>query len=66
MKIKMKVGITGTRDGVRWPAPGGEITVPDSEGADLCAQGLAEPVAEQPKPEKRAAAPRKAAAKKDA
>lgn len=63
MKIKMKAGITGTRDGQRWPAIGGEIVVGDEEGALLCAQGLAEPVAEAPKPEKRGA-PKKAAAKK--
>ena len=47
----MKIQLTGTRNGVRWPAPGGEVTLPDNEGADLCAAGLAEPVAEQSQPE---------------
>ncbi|HQV83798.1 MAG TPA: hypothetical protein PLX57_11895 [Ornithinibacter sp.] len=57
MKVRMKIQLTGTRNGVRWPAPGGEVTLPDNEGADLCAAGLAEPVAEQSQPET-ATAPR--------
>jgi len=57
VKVRMKTQITGTRNGVRWPAPGGEVSLPDNEGADLCAQGLAEPVAERAKPEA-ATAPR--------
>ena len=37
---------TGPRyDGRMWPGPGGEIDVPDEEGAALCAQGDAAPVA---------------------
>jgi hypothetical protein len=46
MRVKMKVQITGTRNNVSWPGPGEEVTLPDSEGADLCAAGLASPVAE--------------------
>lgn len=65
MKVKMKVQITGMRDGQRWPAIGGEIDLPDDEGAHACAQGWAEPVAQKPEPEKRVA-PKKAAAKKAA
>jgi len=53
VKIKMQQQITGTRDGAAWPAVGDTLVVPDAEGAALCAQGLAVPVAEQPKPEKR-------------
>lgn len=45
MKVRMKVGISGTRSGVDWPAPGGELEVDDEEGMHLCAGGLAEPVA---------------------
>lgn len=56
MKVKMKVGVSGTHDGIDWPPRGGVAEVSDVEGADLCARGLAEPVAEQPKPEKRPAA----------
>ena len=48
MKVRMKTQITGTRNGVRWPAAGGEVDLPAGEAADLCAQGLAEPVVEQP------------------
>ncbi len=57
MKVRMKTQITGTRNAQRWPAPGGEVTLPDNEGADLCAAGLAEPVAERAQPET-ATAPR--------
>jgi len=31
MKIKMRMQITGTRNGVAWPAVGGIIDLPDSE-----------------------------------
>lgn len=48
MKVKMKVQISGTRDGSPWPAPGGVVDVEDAEGADLCAGNLAEPVASDP------------------
>lgn len=55
VRVSMKVQISGVRDGVRWPGVGGEIVVPDTEGAELCTQGLATPVAEVAKPEKRPA-----------
>lgn len=42
MLITMTANITGTRNGVDWPAVGGTIDVPDSEAADLIAAGLAE------------------------
>jgi hypothetical protein len=51
MKVRMNIHITGSRNGVRWPAAGGEVVLPDNEAADLCAQGLAEPVVDT-KPEK--------------
>lgn len=54
----MKQQMTGRRDGARWPAKGETLVVPDAEGADLCAQGIAEAVAEKPQPEKRPAAKR--------
>lgn len=47
MKIRMKIQIVGTRDGVAWPPVGGEKDVPDHEGARLCANGFAEPVVEE-------------------
>ena len=58
----MKVGMSGTIDGVSWPPQGGEIDVPDPVGAKFCAAGMAEPVAAKdddvekavmPEPEKR-------------
>jgi len=47
MKVKMKVYISGTRDGVPWPLPGGVVDLPDAEAARLCANGSAVPVAEE-------------------
>lgn len=49
VKVEMKARITGTRDGVEWPELGQTLTVPDAEGADLCAAGLAVPVAQEPR-----------------
>lgn len=57
MKVRMKVGVSGTHDGVDWPPRGGVADVSDAEGADLCDRGLAEPVAED-RVEKRPAAKR--------
>lgn len=62
MKVRMKVNISGTRDGEPWPPIGECVVVPDTEGAELCANGYAEPVAEAAKPEKATA--RKAAEKR--
>ena len=42
----MRVAISGTRNGASWPPIGGEIDVGDDEGAQLCAAGMAVPVAE--------------------
>lgn len=60
MKVKMRGAISGTRNGEPWPAIGGVVDLPADEAAVLCAQGMAEPVAEDlvetavaPKPEKR-------------
>lgn len=44
MKIRMKVEVSGTRDGQQWPGRGETLDVDDSEGAQLCAAGLATPV----------------------
>lgn len=46
MKVRMQIQITGTRNGAYWPAPGGEIDLPDREGAKMCASGVALPVVE--------------------
>ena len=56
MKIRMTEERTGPRyDGQPWPPVGGEITVPDDEGAAVCEHGWAIPV-----PEERAAETRPA------
>lgn len=44
MKVKMKVVMSGTRNGESWPLPGNDVEVPDDEGANMCANGLAVPV----------------------
>ncbi|MEV7394342.1 hypothetical protein [Streptomyces sp. NPDC091215] len=46
MKIRMKMTVSGLRNGQPWPPRGGVLDVPDAEGAALCAMGGAEPVAE--------------------
>lgn len=46
MKIRMKVGVSGTRNGQDWPPIGGTLLVSDEEGRQLCSGGLAEPVYE--------------------
>lgn len=46
MRIRMVTERTGSRhDGQDWPPRGGEIDVPDDEGAALCEHGDAVPVA---------------------
>lgn len=42
MKVRMKVQISGTRNGQEWPARGGTIDLPDEEAAHLIAQGAAD------------------------
>lgn len=41
MRITLIAHITGTRNGVDWPALGETIDVPDSEAADLIGSRLA-------------------------
>lgn len=61
MKVRMKVQISGQRNGVEWPTRGSVIDLPDDEAAGYCAAGMAEPVttfreaetAVLPEPEKR-------------
>lgn len=45
MKVEMKIHITGSRNGVRWPQAGGVVDLPDNEARDLVDQGLAKPLA---------------------
>lgn len=48
MRVAMKGQISGTRDGVDWPAPGVEIELPDDEAVALLNLGMAEPAGETP------------------
>lgn len=41
MRVRMKVTISGTRDGQSWPERGGFVDLPDSEAEQLIASGLA-------------------------
>jgi hypothetical protein len=43
-QIQIAARISGTRDGVDWPAVGEIISVPDDEAADLIRLGFAKPV----------------------
>lgn len=45
MKVKMRIPLSGTRDGQAWPGVGEEVDLPDDEAAEMCARGHAEPVA---------------------
>lgn len=42
MNVTMLRQVSGTRDGVDWPAPGESIDVPDEEAASLIMLGLAQ------------------------
>lgn len=44
MKIRMKLTVSGSRDGQAWPPRGEVADLPDDEAAQLCARGIAEPV----------------------
>jgi hypothetical protein len=61
-KVQITTRISGTRDGVEWPAPGGELTVPDGEAADLVRLGFAKILA---KPVERAVPPKAETRKQD-
>lgn len=68
MKVRMRVGMSGTRGGQDWPQPGEILECDDDEGAQLCANGIAVPEPDDkvekavaPEPEKRAT--KRAAAK---
>ncbi|MDV7220611.1 hypothetical protein [Streptomyces prunicolor] len=42
MRVRMKVTISGTRDGETWPERGGSVDLPDDEAEQMVAAGLAE------------------------
>lgn len=51
MQVKMRVKITGTRDGSDWPDPGGVVDLPEDEARQLLGMGAAVEVALAPAPE---------------
>jgi hypothetical protein len=57
VKIRMLVGMSGTRGGQEWPPQCGVLEVGDEEGAQLCGAGLAEPVADRDKKTEKAVKP---------
>lgn len=48
MRVKMKVQVSGTRNGRPWPDRGETMALPDEEAAQLCAAGMAETVKGEP------------------
>lgn len=42
MKVRMKVEISGTRNGEYWPKPGETMDLPDAEALDYIANGICE------------------------
>jgi hypothetical protein len=64
MEVRMRLQISGTRNGVKWPRAGATLTCSNEEGRHLIRAGLADKVAEPvkaaPAPPKPAPAPPKA------
>lgn len=44
MDVRMKVDISGVRDGKPWPMTGEVASLPTNEAVELCAQGYAVPL----------------------
>jgi len=44
MKVRLKVDVSGSRDGVAWPRRGGSVDLPKEEAMQMCRNGMAEPV----------------------
>ncbi|MFD7860973.1 hypothetical protein [Streptomyces sp. NPDC059783] len=57
MRIRMKVAMSGLRNGQPWPAVGETTELPTAEAAHLCASGIAEEVQAEPAPVETATAP---------
>lgn len=49
MKIQMIAQISGSREGIDWPAPGGILDVPADEAADLIKSKIARDAKDAPK-----------------
>ncbi len=44
MRVRLNVQLSGTRDGVPWPAVGSVVELPDDEARDMLTSGTARPV----------------------
>jgi len=44
MRVKLKVQLSGTRDGVSWPAVGSVVELPEDEARDMITSGVAGPL----------------------
>lgn len=44
MKVRLKVDISGTRNGQEWPRRGSVVDLPDDEAVQMCAAEMAVPV----------------------
>lgn len=53
----MRAAISGTRDGVDWPRPGGSMDLPDDEARSMITAGLAVEDATAPEAETSEVAP---------
>lgn len=51
MKVKLKVQLSGTRDGVPWPAIGSVVELPAAEARDMVTSGTADTVNDSDAPE---------------
>lgn len=63
MRVKMAVGITGTRNGENWPAAGEVVDLPTGEAELLLANGMAVQVAAAAPEAEKPAAPKPRTAK---
>lgn len=46
--VRLTVSLSGTRNGEVWPSRNSVMELPDAEGADMCAAGMAVPVPQDP------------------
>jgi hypothetical protein len=51
MQVRMRISVSGTRDGKAWPSKGETIDLPDDEARNLVAIGVAAELDEDEQPE---------------
>ncbi|ARF75685.1 hypothetical protein B7C62_28085 [Kitasatospora albolonga] len=60
MRVRMKVTVSGTRDGEPWPEKGSVVDLPDGEAKQLIAAGIAAEPDDEPEVEEATAPPAEA------